>query len=188
MRRKDRQMDEAFALSVIDQAPYGVLSLSFEGEVLSLPLSFARKNHSLFFHSARNGSKVEAFRKSQQVSLVFVSRAEVPELYSKEELEELMEKEEATARLLSTVFTTEFSSAVAKGMLIEITDTQEKVEALRLLCEKYTPGKMDYFDKASLEGEPLTRIYRIDLTEISGKRKRFSRDGVELKFMASEEE
>lgn len=44
---------------------------------------------------------------------------------------------------------------------------------MELLCEKYTPTKMDYFNMAIKEGLRKTNVYKIEMQEIKAKRKKF---------------
>ena len=57
------------------------------------------------------------------------------------------------------------------GECREVTDENEKVRALRLLCEKYTPQNMNNFDSAVEASLPRTGVYRIKLLSSSGKAK-----------------
>ena len=41
----------------------------------------------------------------------------------------------------------------------------EKIEALRLLCQRFLPPHMSHFDEAIARSLPRTAIYRITLTE-----------------------
>ena len=45
-------------------------------------------------------------------------------------------------------FTTAFESAMAFGKIYRITSDEEKISALKLLCEKYCPDNMPAFDIA----------------------------------------
>lgn len=183
MRRKDREMSSEFGLEVIERAQYGVLSMvDDKGEPYSIPLSIARKGDFLYFHSAKEGKKVELFEREPKVRVVFVGNVEVPELYSNEELEDISEDKGAAAALASTVFTTEFESAVVSGTVRIVQEKEEKIEALRLICEKYTPSKLKYIDIAIDGGLHRTNIYKIKIEEVTAKRKKFDDKGEEMKW------
>ncbi|NLW22560.1 MAG: pyridoxamine 5'-phosphate oxidase family protein [Tissierellia bacterium] len=182
MRRKDREMGVDFALEVIDKAQYGVLSMVDGEEAYGIPLSIVRDGNSLYFHSAMDGRKVRIFERNPKVSIAFVGDVKVPELYSKEELEEIAKDESKIGLLISKVFTTEYESAVVKGRIALVEDEEERIKALRLICEKYTPSKMDYFHLAIKPGLNRTNIYRIEMEEIKAKRKKYDKDGEEMKW------
>lgn len=182
MRRKDREMDREFGIEVIDKSKYGVLSMIAEGdEPYGLPLSIVRDGEYLYFHSAMDGRKVKTFVKNPNVSVVFVGEIRIPENYTEEELREIAEDRSKAALLISKVFTTEYESAVVKGRVELVEDEQEKIRAMRLICEKHTPTKMDYFDMAIGAGLKRTNIYRIEMEEIKAKRKKYDTRGKEIK-------
>jgi hypothetical protein len=182
MRRKDREMNLDFAREVIDRSPYGVLAcVTPEGKPYAIPLSIARAGERLFFHSAAAGSKVDYLPDGQEVSLTFVSHLQVPELFSAEELSKIANEPGAASRLGSKVFTTEFESACVQGRVYELTDPAEKIFALRCICEKFTPGKMAFFELAANNALKITKVYEIRIESLTSKRKRFDAQGNELK-------
>ena len=52
-------------------------------------------------------------------------------------------------------------------------DEEEKIKAIRLICEKYTPTKMDYINLAIKSGLKMINIYRIEIQGITSKRKKY---------------
>lgn len=183
MRRKDREMDREFGLKVIDKAVYGVLSMIDENnDPYCIPLSIVREGNTLYFHSARDGKKVQIFSNSPRVCITFVGETRIPENLSKEELNEIIKDETKAGIVTSKVFTTEFESAVVSGKVKLVERETERINALRLVCEKYTPSKMDYFSMAVKSGLNATNIYSVEIEEISAKRKKFDKNGEELKW------
>lgn len=183
MRRKDREMSAEFGIQIIDKSRYGVLSVVDEdNEPYGIPLSIVRDENTLYFHSAMDGKKVKTFEKSPDVSVVFVGEVKVPENYTKEELDEIAKDESKTVLLISSVFTTEYESAVVKGKVKLVEDEEEKVKAMKLICEKYTPTKMDYFNMAIKSGLKRTNVYSIEIEEIKAKRKKYDIHGEEMKW------
>lgn len=183
MRRKDREMDREFAINLIDRSAFGMLStIDNEGNPYGIPLSLVRDNDYLYFHSAKGGKKVEAFSNGKTVSVTFVGQVHVPDLFSEEELQSFLTDETKASTLSSKVFTTEYESAMVFGKIYLIEEELEAIKALRLLCEKYTPSKMSYFDLAVKGGLSKTNIYRIDIEEITSKRKKFDSSGEEMRW------
>lgn len=183
MRRKDRQMPPQFAHQLIDKAQYGVVSMiDQENSPYGVPLSIVRSGNVLYFHSAKQGRKVEVLAHNAQVSLVFVGDKRIPENYSYEELEEMNNDPKKAIKFISSVFTTEFESAIVTGVVTKVDDEQEQIAAMRLICEKYTPSKMRYFDTAIAAGLKRTNVYKVEIETISAKRKRYDSEGVEMKY------
>lgn len=183
MRRKDREMGIEFGLKVIDKAAYGILSMIDENdEPYGIPLSIVRDGDILYFHSAMDGKKVKIFEKNPKVNVAFVGETKIPENYTKKELDEMMKDESKAALFISSVFTTEFESTVVKGQVKPVEYEEEKIKAMKLICEKYTPTKMDYFNIAIKAGLKRTNVYKIEIEEIKAKRKKYDANGQEMKW------
>lgn len=150
MRRKDREMNKDFAYGVLDNAPYATLSMTDKGLPYCIPISPARTGDSLYFHCALEGLKNNLLLAQPRVCISAVSHM----------------------RPVEGEFTIEFSSAVAFGTARFITDTAEKIQALRLICEKYTPGNMSDFNNAIQRSIDRTGIVRIDMDAATGKQKK----------------
>ena len=150
MRRTDRERDEAFALAVVDKCEYAVLAMaSPEGEPLCLPVTIVRSGDAIYFHSAMEGEKVAWLRRNPRVCMSCVGDTEI----------------------LPQDFTTAYESAVVKGTAEEVTEEGEKIEALRLLCQRHAASAMDKFDSAIARSLHRTGIWKITIREITGKAK-----------------
>lgn len=183
MRRKDREMSREFGIEVIDRAGYGIVSMiDEENEPYGVPLSIVRDGNNLYFHSALDGKKVKNFEKNPVVSIAFVGQNNVPDIFSTEELAEMEDDKSKAGILISKVFTTEYESAIVKGKIKIVDDEAEKLRAINLVCEKYTPTKMEYFNLAIESGLKTFNIYKIEIEEIKAKRKKYDEHGEEMKW------
>ena len=151
MRRKDREMDRNFALAVADKCEYATLGMTTpDGAPYCIPVTIVRIDDSIYFHTAKEGLKIDSLRKHPAVCLSCVG-----------------DTKRATDR-----FTTEFESAVINGTAVEVTDDDEKISALRGICQRHTPSNM----------LPRTGVWKINIESITGKRKKFDKDGNEMKY------
>lgn len=151
MRRKERREDENFAFEVLDKAEFAVLSMIDEdGLPYCLPISVVRIGEKLYFHSAENGRKAEAMSKDPNVCLT--AAADVVSAEDK--------------------FTTYFKSAVVRGKAVRVTDDEEKITALKAICERFTPSNMPDFSNAIKMSLPRTAVWRIDIENATGKQKK----------------
>lgn len=183
MRRKDREMDKEFGIKIIDNSNYGIVSMIDDNnEPYGIPLSIVRDGNNLYFHSAKEGKKINILDRNANISIAFVGQTKIPENYSKEELDEIVKDKSKAVLLISSVFTTEYESAAVRGRVKPVEDEDEKIKAMRLICEKYTKTKMDYFNMAIDAGLKRTNVYRIEIEEITAKRKKYDIDGKEMKF------
>lgn len=166
MRRKDREMPEAFGWAVTDKCEWAVLGLTDAGgEVYPVPVTIVREENRVYFHSARSGEKVECLRRHPRVSLCCIGD---------------------TCRGAFGNFTTEYESAILRGQAKEITDPAEKRRILRLLCERHTPELMEKFPSEAARSLDRTGVWRIAVDTITAKRKRYDSAGVELKYQREE--
>lgn len=180
MRRKDREMDMDFAYSIIDKAEFATMAtINEDGRPYCIPVSAARLEDKIYIHSAYKGSKIENIKRNPQVCMSFVGDVKVPPPIKEEEVYELIG---SIGKLMSTKFTTEYESAVAFGTANIVEDKDEKVLGLRLICEKYVPENMPYFNAAINASLDITCVIRIDIEKVTGKRKKSDKDGVEMKW------
>ena len=78
LRRKDREIPNDEALSILSSAEYGVLSTSSPGGIpYGVPLSFCLIDGSIYFHCAMEGRKIENIENNSTVSFCVVGATEV---------------------------------------------------------------------------------------------------------------
>lgn len=149
MRKKSRRKDSKWALEVFDRAPFVTLSLTRpDGLPYGIPISIIRKGDSTFyFHCAGEGEKLDCLKSNPMVSLSAVSKC-TPKF----------EEEKQN-------YTMYYNSAIALGKAEIVEDDTEKIDALRLLCERFLPKYMDNFDAAINRSLNITTVVKITLTE-----------------------
>jgi len=165
MRRASREMDAAFALEVLDKAPYVTVSMTRpDGTPYGLPLSLARTDDKTFyFHCALEGEKLDCIAHHPTVFLSAVSLC-APTVGPKD-----------------GSFTLQYKSATAIGNAELVTDREEKIAAMRAICMRFLPRHMAAFDDAIGRSLERTAVVRITLTEPPiGKRKQYDKQGEEL--------
>lgn len=152
MRRKDRERDQDFALGVLRACEYGTLAtVNPDGTPYCIPISPVLVGETLYFHCALEGKKLDNLLNCDQVCLSCVS----------------------DTKLVPEKFSTEFDSAVVRGRGSLVLDEEEKIMALRGLCEKYASSNMQAFEKAIVASIARTGVCKITIDELSGKSKRY---------------
>ncbi|MCQ2606320.1 MAG: pyridoxamine 5'-phosphate oxidase family protein [Bacteroidales bacterium] len=167
MRKESRAMDSQWALEVMRKAPYITISFTRpDGSAYGLPLSLAAKDdNTWYFHCALEGDKLDAIQSHPNVCLSAVTRC-TPTVGPKD-----------------GSFTLQYKSAIAFGKAEIVTDDNEKIEALRLVCERFLPNHMDAFQASIARSLGRTAVVRITLTEPpTGKRKQYDKNGDEMKY------
>lgn len=160
-------MSAEWAMEVLDRAPYITVSMIDEtGLPYSVPLSLARADDTTFyFHCALEGKKLDSLAKNPEVCLSAVTKCK-PTIGPKD-----------------GSFTLEFKSAIAFGKAEMVTDDKEKIEALRLICQRFLPHHIAAFDDAVARSLARTAVVKITLTEPpTGKRKQYDANGEEMKY------
>ena len=160
MRRKDHEMDKDFALMVVDKCEYAVLGMADKQQPYCIPITIARDGDFIYFHSAKQGRKTDLLRENPSVCLTCVG----------------------DTHIMEGMFTTEFESAVVFGKAEAVMEDQEKIHGLRLICERHAPDNMSEFDEAIERSLFRTAVWKISIGEITGKRKKYDKNGEEMKF------
>ncbi len=161
MRRKDREMPKEFALGVSDKCEWAVISMiDKESMPYCVPISIVRKDDIIYFHCANDGAKTESLNLNNNVCVSCVGD---------------------TYRIPDK-FTTEYESAIIKGRAFEVLDKMEKIDALKLLCLRHTPTNMPEFEMAIEKSLKRTAVWKIEISEVTGKRKKYDEDKKEMKF------
>lgn len=148
LRRKDRKMEEINTLELLEKEEYGVLSMiDINDYGYGVPLSFAYIKGNIYFHSASEGYKLDNLTKNNKVSFCIVGEAET----------------------LSSKFSVKYKSVIVFGKITEVTDQNEKYDALLGLIEKYSG---DYIDKGKVyikNDIHKTKVLKMTIEHISGK-------------------
>ena len=171
MRRASRAMDATFALEVLDKAPYVTVSFTRpDGSPYGVPLSLARTDdRTFYFHCALEGDKLDCIAANPTVALSAVTRCT------------------PTVGPRDGSFTLQYKSAMAVGTAELVQGREEKIEALRAICQRFLPQHMDAFDIAIERSLERTAVVKITLTDPpTGKRKQYDRKGVEMKWGRTE--
>ncbi len=164
-------MDAQFACEVFDKAPYITVSFTRpDGSPYGVPLSLVRTDERTFyFHGALEGEKMDCIAQHPVVALSAVTKC-APTVGPKD-----------------GSFTLQYRSAMATGKAELVTDSAEKIEALRAICLRFLPHHMDAFDAAIERSLERTAIVKITLTEPpTGKRKQYDKQGEEMKWGRTE--
>jgi len=147
LRRKDRGITELEAWELLERGEYGVLStISADGAPYGVPLSYCVIDHRIYFHSAREGHKLENIAADNRLSFCVVGATQV-----------LPEK-----------FSTRYESVIVFGRAAEVSD-MEKQRALEGLVAKYSSGFLEAGLKYIATDSQRTRVFRIDIETVSGK-------------------
>ena len=167
MRKESREIDCKWALEIMRKAPYITVSFTrADGTAYGVPLSLACTSDDLwYFHCAPEGDKLEAIAVHPEVCLSAVTKCQ------------------PTVGPKDGSFTLQYRSAIAFGKAEIVTDTEEKIQALRAISQRFLPQHMDAFEEAVHRSLHRTAVVRITLlAPPTGKRKQYDQNGDEMKY------
>ena len=148
MRRFAQQIDAADCVALLAREKRGVLALNGEnGYPYAVPLNYVYQDGRLYFHSAREGQKLDAIRASDKASFCVVPAGE-----------------RAPGEWWYRV-----TSVIAFGRVRVLEDRAETMEKLRLLGQKYFPADYDLEGDLAKDG-PRAVIIEFEIEHMTGKR------------------
>lgn len=155
VRRQDRLLDESGSIELLRTGEYGVLSMveSVDKEIggYGIPLNYVWDgNHSIYFHCAPEGYKLDCLKENPKVSFSVIGHTKV----------------------ISHKFTTAYESIVVRGIVFMELTEKECMKALLLILDKYSPNNKEIGMKYAEKSFHRTNIIRLDIIEASGKTKR----------------
>lgn len=148
MRRNRQQLSREECERILGRCTSGVLAVAGDGGYpYAVPLSYVYADGAIIFHSAMQGHKVDAIRRDNRCSFCVIEQDDIK----------------------PAEFTTYFRSVIAFGRISILENTDEKVQALRLLGRRYSPG-----DESGLQHEidkslDHVLLLRLDIDHLSGK-------------------
>ena len=149
MRRKEKEItDKSEIESIIRNSQVCRLGLADDGLPYIVPLCFGYRGDTLFFHSAKEGRKIEILKTNNQVCFEFDINPEVQ------------------AGKTACAWGMKYQSVIGYGTAALIEDPEEKQEALDIIMSQYSEGNFNYSDKAF--GQTL--IIRVDISSMTGKK------------------
>lgn len=152
MRRLKKEIkDKAVIIDVLNRCHVGCLgTIGKNGYPMVKPLNFAYHDGNIYFHTAKEGEKIEDIKRDNRVCF----EVDLPIAYLK------AKNQPCEADYL-------YRSVIIKGRAYIIEDKDEKLFGLKCLMQKYQPlgGYGDYLE----EKLKITGIVRIDIEEMVGK-------------------
>ena len=146
MRRFRQELSESESIDILKRGKVAVMAVAGDdGYPYAVPVNYVYEEGCIYVHSASEGHKIDALKREPKCSVCIVDKDDV-----------VPEK-----------FTSYFSSVIAFGEAEFISSEEAKIRALRLLCEKYSPG-LDPMNEINKSLKAVT-IIRILLKRITGK-------------------
>ena len=152
LRRPEKEIkDRAEVERVLMEAEVGRLGTSSGGRPYVVPISFAYRDGKIVFHGAKIGKKMENIARNPWVCF------EV-------DTYEIIPADDPCG------FTYNYRSVIADGAARVIDDPSERAASLRLLVEKYAPGKGSQMTEERVVAFDNLAVVEIAVEEMVGKK------------------
>lgn len=151
IRRQDRLLDQLSATKLLQQGEYGILSMMAEKSGgYGIPFSYVWNGEgSIYLHCAYEGRKMKLIAQCNKVSFCVVGET----------------------RVIPDRFTTGYESIVLECTAVTGLSTEERLLALELLIDKYSPHHTEKGNKYIAQSFERTEIIRLNIQKWSGKSK-----------------
>lgn len=148
MRRVKQQLTKENCERILREQKRGILAVTGDGGYpYTVPLNYVFDNGYLYFHSAKEGHKLDALRKDNKASFC------------------VLEQNERSDDGWSYFW----NSVIVFGRLREITDEAEKTDKLRMLGSKYFPTK-EMVDSDIEKNAHRCTVIELKIDHMTGKR------------------
>ena len=146
MRRFKQQLSAEEVERILQTGKYCVMAVSGDNVYpYAVPVNYVYDGTAIFIHSAAQGHKIDALRRNPKCTLCMVDKDDV----------------------IPEEFTSYFRSVIVFGKAHFVESTDEKIAALRLLGDNYSPGIDPEAEIARFIKSVC--IVRIDIDSVTGK-------------------
>lgn len=151
LRRKEKEIkDTAEIEKVLNEATVGRLGTSRDDTPYVVPVSYAYHDGKIIIHGAKQGKKMDDIRANPRVCF----EADASEIIPSDD---------------PCNYTYRYRSVIANGTARILEDSDDKLEGLRLLTEKYAPGKGSALNEEHIKKNWNLNIVEITIHEMTGK-------------------
>ena len=148
MRRHRQQLSKEECERILGHCTSGVLALMGDGGYpYAVPLSYVYADGAIVFHSAMQGHKIDAIRRDSHCSFCVIEQDEIK----------------------PAELTTYFRSVIVFGRIQIVEDEAEKVQLLRLLGRRYSPGYENKLQHEIDKSLDHVLLLRLDIDHMTGK-------------------
>jgi nitroimidazol reductase NimA-like FMN-containing flavoprotein (pyridoxamine 5'-phosphate oxidase superfamily) len=150
MRRKEKEIKSKSEIeSIIKSAQVCRIAFSLNDEPYIVPMYYGYKDNFLFFHSAKQGKKIDIIKKNNRVCF------------------EIDINQHIKNTGVPCNWKNSYSSVIGFGKAKLVENFNEKVKALNTIIDHYSPGTIYEFPK---ENVSITAIIKIEIEDITGKK------------------
>jgi len=152
MRRKDKEITDIKEIeSILEQGILCSIAFSDGNEPYLVTVNYGHRDGCIYFHSAKEGKKMDMIRKNPKVCFQVVLDDEL-----------VVNGESACSD-----FSMKYRSVIGYGIMSILQETKEKTDALNVLMKQHTGEDGYEFGKNSLRE---TAVLKIEIDSLTGKK------------------
>lgn len=152
MRRNDKEIkDEARIVEIIHRAQVCRLAMTDNGEPYIIPLCFGYADNALYFHSGREGRKIDVLKKNNRVCFEM-------------DIDCRPKTAEAPCK-----WSMNYKSVIGFGRAVFIDEPEEKRKALDLIMQQYARGTSLQDGVFPEDKVNKTVIIKVEIEKMTGK-------------------
>jgi len=149
MRRKEKEItDKKEIKAIIRKSLICRMGLADDGVPYIVPLCFGYRDNTLYFHSAKEGRKIEILKRNSRVCFEFDTDTQIHDGDT------------------ACGWGMNYRSVIGYGTAYLIDDPAEKRKALDIIMRQYGDGEFTYSDKI-LE---KTLVIKVEISSMTGKK------------------
>jgi len=148
MRRKEKEITDKNQIEkILEESPVCRLAMVDGDKPYMVPMNFGYRDGVLFFHSAKQGRKIDLIKKNSNVCF---------------EVDQLIRFKKAK---LACNWGLEYKSVIGSGRAQLVDNIEEKIKGLHIIMSQYSQRKFEYPDEM-LE---KTLVIKVVIDHMSGK-------------------
>ena len=148
MRRSEKEItDQSIMEAIINASLVCRLALSDGNQPYIVPLCFGYQNRTLYFHSAREGKKIDILKKNNRICFEFDVNSEI------------IEADKACN------WGMKYQSVIGFGRAVLVENIEEKQKALNIIMDHYSDRDFQFTDKAIGK----IAVIKIEIQGMTGK-------------------
>lgn len=153
MRRLDKiVIDSKVINQILNESDLCRIGMVDDGEAYVVPVNYAHHDGCLYFHSAKQGRKIDILKRSQTITFEITFLSQV----------------QTGAKACN--WTTRYRSAMGRANVLFVHDYDEKVKALDIIMQKYGAVGAQQYDRVMVDSVAILKLPIISLTaKQSGK-------------------
>ena len=150
MRRSDKEITDLDTIhGIVRGCEVCRLGLAVDGEPYVVPISFGFDGEAVYFHTAKNGRKIDMMTANPRACVQFERNVEL-----------VTDDDDACT------WTFSYESVIGFGSVTELVRDEDKIHGLNRIMQHYS-GRNWSFPEQPMSS---TRVWRVDLDILTGKR------------------